>query len=107
MTENIDNQTKEIGVIVKISGPVLDVRFEHDANEPKLYDLLATDDGRHMEVSANVAPGIVRCIALDATDGLCCGTEVRATGHAIRVPVGPNVRPRGNCSLLLIMLKKN
>jgi len=84
-------EVSKIGVIIKISGPVLDVRFEHDANEPKLYDLLATDDGRHMEVSANIAPGIVRCIALDATDGLCCGTEVRAMGHAIRVPVGPNV----------------
>jgi len=80
-----------VGVIVKISGPVLDVRFAHDVNEPKLFDLLATDDGRHMEVSANVAPGIVRCIALDATDGLCCGTEVRANGQAIRVPVGPKV----------------
>jgi len=79
------------GVIVKISGPVLDVRFEHDEHEPKLYDLLATADGRHMEVSANVAPGIVRCIALDATDGLCCGTEVTSLGHAIQVPVGPNV----------------
>jgi len=44
-----------------------------------------------MEVSANVAPGIVRCIALDATDGLCCGTEVTSLGHAIQVPVGPNV----------------
>jgi F-type H+-transporting ATPase subunit beta len=88
---NGTSEAGERGIIVKISGPVLDVRFEHDANEPKLYDLLATDDGRHMEVSANVAPGIVRCIALDATDGLCCGTEVRAKGHAIRVPVGPSV----------------
>jgi F-type H+-transporting ATPase subunit beta len=86
MAEHTEN-----GIIIKISGPVLDVRFEHDANEPKLYDLLATVDGRHMEVAANVAPGIVRCIALDATDGLCCGTEVRALGHAIRVPVGPSV----------------
>ncbi|MDR2590513.1 MAG: F0F1 ATP synthase subunit beta [Oscillospiraceae bacterium] len=84
-------QDANIGIIVKISGPVLDVRFEHDECEPKLNDLLATEDGRHMEVSANIAPGIVRCIALDATDGLCCGTNVRALGHGIRVPVGPNV----------------
>jgi F-type H+-transporting ATPase subunit beta len=82
------------GTIIKISGPVIDVRFKHDANEPKLHDLLVTENGRHMEVSANVAPGIVRSIALDATDGLCCGTQVSSIGHAIRVPVGVNVLGR-------------
>ena len=82
------------GIVIKISGPVIDVRFEHSAGEPKLHELLVTVDGRHMEVAANIAPGIVRCIALDATDGLCCGTEVYSSGHAIRVPVGPNVLGR-------------
>ena len=89
MTESINN-----GVIIKISGPVIDIRFEHGVGEPKQHDLLATADGRHMEVSANVAPGIVRAIALDATDGLCCGTTVQSAGHAIRVPVGVNVLGR-------------
>ena len=82
------------GTIIKISGPVIDVRFEHSANEPKVHDLLVTADGRHMEVSANVAPGTVRAIALDATDGLCCGTSVQSLGHAIRVPVGAKVLGR-------------
>ena len=82
------------GIIIKISGPVLDVRFEHNSSEPKLHDLLATKDGRHIEVAANTSPGVVRCIALDATDGLCCGTEVFKSGHGIRVPVGPNVLGR-------------
>ena len=82
------------GIIIKISGPVIDVRFEHGANEPKLHDLIATADGRHMEVAANTAPGTVRCIALDATDGLCCGTFAYSLGHAICVPVGPNVLGR-------------
>jgi len=89
VAESVDH-----GVIVKISGPVIDVRFEHSAGEPKLNDLLVTVDGRHMEVSANIAPGIVRAIALDAADGLCCGTEVSSVGHAIRVPVGTNVLGR-------------
>jgi len=83
-----------IGVIIKISGPVIDVRFEHNADEPKVNDLLVTADKRHIEVAANIAPGVVRCIALDATDGLCCGTEVRKTGHGIRTPVGPSVLGR-------------
>ena len=82
------------GLITKISGPVIDVMFEHGADEPKLHDLLTTPDGRHMEVAANIAPGVVRCIALDATDGLCCGTAAASTGHAICVPVGPNVLGR-------------
>ncbi|MCL2220788.1 MAG: F0F1 ATP synthase subunit beta [Oscillospiraceae bacterium] len=90
-TQGDGSPVSETGVIIKISGPVLDVRFEHDANEPKLHDLLRTDDGRHMEVAANIAPGVVRCIALDATDGLCCGTVVTALGHAIKVPVGTGV----------------
>jgi F-type H+-transporting ATPase subunit beta len=96
MPENTNENygTMGNGTIIKISGPVIDVRFKHDANEPKLHDLLVTENGRHMEVSANVAPGIVRSIALDATDGLCCGTEVRSAGHAIRVPVGVNVLGR-------------
>jgi len=87
-------ETAEHGTIVKISGPVIDVRFEHGANEPRLHDLLVTADGRHMEVSATIAPGIVRAIALDATDGLCCGTDVNSLGHAIRVPVGKKVLGR-------------
>ena len=88
------NTAASSGVITKISGPVIDVRFEHSASEPKLHELLTTADGRHMEVAANIAPGVVRCIALDATDGLCCGTEAYSMGHAIRVPVGPNVLGR-------------
>ena len=66
------------GIIIKINGPVLDVRFEE--NEPEINHLLVTDDGVHMEVAAHSAPGVVRCIALESTDGLCCGTHVTGTG---------------------------
>ncbi|MCR4614703.1 MAG: F0F1 ATP synthase subunit beta [Clostridiales bacterium] len=80
------------GKIIKISGPVLDVRFEGDA--PKTNNLLVTSTGIHMEVASHLAPGIVRCIALEATDGLCCGTRVSDTGHGIEVPVGENLLGR-------------
>ncbi|NLO47526.1 MAG: F0F1 ATP synthase subunit beta [Clostridiales bacterium] len=80
------------GIIIKISGPVLDVRFESDL--PRIHDLLVTQDGKHMEVAAHVAPAVVRCIALDATDGLWCGIDVMNTGSGITVPVGDHVLGR-------------
>ena len=80
------------GVIVKIGGPVLDVEFEGEA--PRVRDLLISADGKHMEVAANASPGVVRCIALEATDGMRCGTLVKNTGHSIRVPVGEAVLGR-------------
>jgi F-type H+-transporting ATPase subunit beta len=60
--------SRQKGIIIKISGPVLDVRFENEL--PQIHDLLVTQDGKHMEVAAHIAPAVVRCIALDATDGL-------------------------------------
>ncbi len=80
------------GVIIKIGGPVLDVEFEGEA--PRVHDLLISADGKHMEVAANASPGVVRCIALEATDGMRCGTLVKNTGHSIRVPVGEAVLGR-------------
>ena len=82
------------GVLIKIAGPVMDVRFEPGADEPQINELLITADGRHMEVSAYIESGVVRCVALDATDGLCCGTTVSRAGHGIRVPVGSPVLGR-------------
>ena len=82
------------GVITRISGPVLDVHFSGDAGDPRINDLLITDSGLHMEVAANVSPGTVRCIALEATEGLSCGTPVMNTGDGIKVPVGPSVLGR-------------
>ena len=83
-----------VGTLVRVSGPVLDVRFEGSHAEPHINDLLVTEDGRHMEVASNVSPGVVRCIALDPTDGLACGVDVFAQGHGIRVPVGTGVLGR-------------
>ncbi len=82
------------GVLIKISGLVLDVLFKNADKEPQINDLLVAADGRHMEVASNVSPGVVRCVALDATDGLSCGIAVRNTGHGITVPVGREVLGR-------------
>ncbi|MDR2357974.1 MAG: F0F1 ATP synthase subunit beta [Oscillospiraceae bacterium] len=82
------------GVLIRISGPVLDVRFDAVDKEPQVNDLLITAGGRHMEVAANISPGVVRCVALEATDGMSCGEIVTCAGHGIRVPVGKSVLGR-------------
>ena len=86
--------TNNVGTIIRISGPVIDVQFEKADNEPQINELIVTDDGHHMEVAANIKTGIVRCIALEATDGMSCGTNAVCTGHGIRVPVGKEVLGR-------------
>ena len=76
------------GTIIKISGPVLDVRFNGEL--PPANRLLVTEGepAVHMEVVSHVSEDTARCIALDATEGVCCNTAVRDTGAGIRVPVG-------------------
>ena len=79
------------GVIVRISGPVLDMRFAA-GEEPPINALVQTADGtHHMEVAMQVQAGIVRCVALEATEGLRCGKEVFSDGEGIKVPVGDAV----------------
>lgn len=81
------------GIIVKISGPILDVRFEAGALPP-IHRLLVTETGVNMEVAAHVSTTVVRCIALDATEGLSCSARVIDTGGGIKTPVGPEVLGR-------------
>lgn len=89
------NNTQNRGRIVKISGPVLDIQFE-PGSEPLIHTLLKTagDSPVHMEVARHHAPGVVRAIALEATEGLCCGVDVIDTGEGITVPVGEAVLGR-------------
>ena len=76
------------GRLIRISGPVLDVRFEAGSEPPIKALLYAPDAKLHMEVAFQVGPSIVRCVALEATDGVKCGIPVEYTGHGIEVPVG-------------------
>ncbi len=82
------------GTIVKIAGPVLDVRFP-EGKEPKVNALVTTDDEKcHMEVASQISAGVVRCVAMNPTEGLSCGVGVQTTGEGIRVPVGDRVLGR-------------
>ena len=79
----------EKGKIAQVMGPVVDVAFDNYL--PLINDALkVTVDGqeRVMEVSKHMGNHVVRCILLDASEGLARGMEVEATGGCIKVPVG-------------------
>ena len=76
------------GNVVEIIGAVIDVEFPRDSI-PKVYDALKLDEtGLTMEVQSQLGDGVVRAIAMGATEGLRRGMEVKNTGDAIRVPIG-------------------
>ncbi|MGB5948055.1 MAG: F0F1 ATP synthase subunit beta [Parvibaculum sp.] len=78
-----------VGKIVQIIGAVVDVEFADHL--PAILNALETDNGGHrlvMEVAQHLGENTVRAIAMDTTEGLTRGQEVRDTGSAIRVPVG-------------------
>ncbi len=89
------------GIITQIIGPVVDVRFESEAGEPRVpaisNALLVTREDKSvltLEVATHVGGGIVRAIAMSTTDGLTRGVEVVDTGKPISVPVGPETLGR-------------
>ena len=79
-----------IGKVVQIIGPVLDIRFSVD-NLPRLLNSIIVE-GNGVKVVAEVAQHIgddtVRCVAMSSTDGLVRGMDAVDTGKAISVPVG-------------------
>ena len=86
-----------IGKIVKIAGSVIDVQFD-EREVPAINTVLyaeVQDRGRlWLEVAAQMGNFTVRCISLNATEGLACGMSVVNTGEPITIPVGPNIRSR-------------
>ena len=82
------------GKIIRVSGPVIDLRFQR-GEEPDIKSIVTSeDDSFHMEVAAHVEEGVVRCIALEATEGLSCGLTVKSDNETIKVPVGDAVTGR-------------
>ncbi|MEL0660579.1 F0F1 ATP synthase subunit beta [Psychromonas arctica] len=76
------------GKIVQIIGAVVDVEFPQES-VPNIYSaLIVTEKNLTMEVQQQIGGGVVRCIAMGASEGLSRGLEVTDTKHAITVPVG-------------------
>ncbi len=77
-----------MGKIIQIIGAVVDVQFASDSI-PKIYDALQLEDGSlTLEVQQQLGGGVVRTIAMGATEGLRRGLEIKNTGAPISVPVG-------------------
>ncbi len=89
---------KSIGKISQIIGAVIDVSFEQESQIPNIYDALeiTKDDGEIvvLECQQDIGENTVRTIAMDSTDGLRRGMEVRATGIPISMPVGEAINGR-------------
>lgn len=77
-----------LGKVVQIIGAVVDVEFAREAM-PKVYDALLIEEADlTLEVQQQIGDGVVRTIAMGASDGLKREMSVKATGAPISVPVG-------------------
>ena len=84
-----------IGKIVQVIGPVVDVAFE-EGKLPSILDALFVtnpaindqEDNLVIEVAQHLGDNVVRCIAMDVTDGLVRGMTAKDSGAPITVPVG-------------------
>jgi len=83
------------GRVVQVIGPVIDVEFE-EGNLPSIMSALTItnpaiddeEDNLVVEVAQHLGDNVVRCIAMEITDGLVRGMDVKDTGAPITVPVG-------------------
>ncbi len=85
-----------IGKIVQVIGPVVDLAFETGKLPPILNAVAITnpainDEAENLivEVAQHLGDNVVRCVAMDITDGLVRGMSARDTGSPIMMPVGP------------------
>lgn len=86
-----------LGHISQVMGAVVDVRFEKTEDLPPILTALRCDNhGQNLvlEVAQHLGENVVRCIAMDSTDGLVRGQDVVNTGAPIEVPVGPDLLGR-------------
>jgi F-type H+-transporting ATPase subunit beta len=85
----------QTGIIKQVMGPVVDVEFPNGELPPILNALITTNvainnepDNLTLEVAQHLGDRVVRTIAMDGTDGLSRGQQVKNTGDMITTPVG-------------------
>lgn len=88
------------GTICQIIGPVVDVQFAHAGSEPlpRIHDALDVEraDGHRvvLEVQQHLGDDMLRCVAMDSTDGLKRGAVATPHGSPITMPTGTQIRGR-------------
>jgi F-type H+/Na+-transporting ATPase subunit beta len=87
-----------VGKIKQIIGPVVDVYFGGGSQLPELFNALEltreNGDILVMEVQQHLGEDSVRAVAMDGTEGLVRGAEVRDTGKGIAMPIGDQINGR-------------
>ncbi len=79
------------GILIRITGPVVDVRFPSPADIPDIFNAVEVEAGSGrivLEALQQLGNGEVRCISMSPTDGLSRGMAAVDTGKPISVPVG-------------------
>ena len=83
------------GKVVQVMGPVVDIEFS-EGELPAIFTALHitnptiddTEDNLVVEVAQHLGDNVVRCIAMDVTDGLVRGMKAKNTGNPILMPAG-------------------
>ena len=81
---------KNVGSVIQVIGPVLDIKFK-SGELPALLNAIEIDNNGEKviaEVAQHLGDDVVRCIAMSSTDGMVRGTPATDTGKGITVPVG-------------------
>ena len=81
---------RHVGKVIQIMGPVLDIRFQ-EGQLPELLNAIEIENqGSRViaEVAQQIGDDVVRCIAMNSTDGMVRGVDAVDTGAPISVPVG-------------------
>ena len=93
--------SNNIGKVVQVIGPVVDVRFASEADLPSIYNASDITGGEGdqkidliVEAMQHLGDDVVRCVSMDSTDGLVRGMAAENTGDPIKVPVGKGVLGR-------------
>ena len=100
MAENKEKSPMNVGRIVRVVGPVIDVEFAPDAI-PAIHTALVVDGETaigeiHLiaEIQQHLPGNLVRAVAMSSTDGITRGMDAVDTGAPIQMPVGPSTLGR-------------
>ncbi|MGD9015186.1 MAG: F0F1 ATP synthase subunit beta [Candidatus Omnitrophota bacterium] len=88
----------QVGYVVSVQGPVVDVKFPSGVDIPNILENINTQtvDGRRvvLEVAEHLSGNIARCIAINSTFNLQRNTPAHATGEPIQIPPGDTLYGR-------------